>query len=79
MATTDQLPLHRQVFAVKVFVDDGNRGAWCIERVFRLIESARAYAKDVAGRKRLFPLVNPKVVRPSKFELEAFLLYNDIG
>jgi hypothetical protein len=66
--------IRKDLFAVKVFQDDGGFGAFITEAMFRSHQSAKQYKRDVESNKsRHFPLVEPKIVHPSDLLVDAFV------
>ena len=66
--------IRRDLFAVKVFSDDGKRGDWCYVEMYRSLASARNERTALADNiHRDYPLVEPKIVHPSQRVVDIFL------
>lgn len=60
-----KMEILNKMFGVKVY-----NGKWVLEHVSKTIESCKNYKKDVLSYKqRQFPLMEPKVIKVSDWEL----------
>lgn len=69
-----------ELYGVSVYGDCGeDHGAWCIEVIADTLEKARHHAKWIAANERRdFPLVAPKIVRPSRETIELYLAAGNV-
>lgn len=65
---------HPNLWALKQYQDVGGKGGWVLTHVFKTLQSAHNFRKDAReDHHRDYPLVDPKIVHPRYWEVDAFI------